>query len=156
MHSLGWKRDVFKPTTGGIGTVLAFCGNLALRGDGSVDLIACNLVLEHIEDLPFIFSECSRSLRKDGRLFVCELHPFRQYQGTRAKFQANEGEREIDAFVHNISDYLHAAAEGGFELEHLKEWWHEDDQGKPPRLISFMFKSRGRQGNAPWKCAPVR
>ncbi|HEY7907415.1 MAG TPA: class I SAM-dependent methyltransferase, partial [Thermomicrobiales bacterium] len=30
--------------------------------DHSVDLIACNLVLEHIADLPFIFAEAVRTL----------------------------------------------------------------------------------------------
>src|ERR1043166_426268 len=55
--------------------------------DSSIDLISCNLVLEHIENLTFIFSEARRVLAKDGELFICELHPFRQYQGTQAHFQ---------------------------------------------------------------------
>jgi malonyl-CoA O-methyltransferase len=55
--------------------------------DQSADLIVCNLVLEHIRDLSFIFSEASRVLVDAGRFFICELHPFRQYQGSQAKFQ---------------------------------------------------------------------
>jgi len=117
--------------------------------DHSIDLVVCNLVLEHIEDLRFIFSESFRSLVKGGRLFVCELHPYRQYQGDQAKFQSDQGERRIAAFVHNISDYLNAAAESGFELEQLKEWWHKEDKGKSPRLASFMFKSRERSEECP-------
>ena len=112
--------------------------------DRSIDLVVCNLVLEHIEDFRSIFSESSRALVKGGRLFICELHPFRQYQGTRAKFQSKEGEREVGAFIHNISDYLDTAAKCGFELEHLKEWWHKKDKDRPPRIVSFMFKSLGR------------
>ena len=109
-------------------------------GDRAMDLIVCNLVLEHLENLRCFFSEASRCLANSGRLFICELHPFRQYQGTRAKMQTPEGEREITAFVHNISDFLEAAAQNGFELEQLKEWWHKEDNGKPPRLVSFLFK----------------
>jgi len=52
--------------------------------DQSIDLISCNLVLEHISDLSFIFAEGLRVLRDGGRFFVSELHPFRQYQGTQA------------------------------------------------------------------------
>lgn len=108
--------------------------------DHSVDLVVCNLVLEHIADLRFIFSEASRTLVPGGRLFICELHPFRQYQGVRAKFASGQTEREIEAFVHNISDYLDAAAKNGLELTQLKEWWHLEDKDKPPRLVSFLFE----------------
>src|SRR5262245_277017 len=42
--------------------------------DQSVDLIVCNLVLEHISDLSFIFSEAFRTLVSSGRFFISELH----------------------------------------------------------------------------------
>ena len=108
--------------------------------NSSVDLIVCNLVLEHIEDLSFIFSEAFRVLIPGGHFFVSELHPFRQYQGTQANFQTSQGTTEIQAFVHHISDFLNAAKSSGFRLKTFKEWWHETDQNKPPRLVSFLFK----------------
>lgn len=37
--------------------------------DTSADLITCNLVLEHIQDLSFIFSEASRNISQRGILF---------------------------------------------------------------------------------------
>jgi malonyl-CoA O-methyltransferase len=110
------------------------------QADGSVDLVVCNLVLEHIEDLHFVFAEASRSLGASGRFFIAELHPFRQYQGVKACFQGAQGMIEIQAFVHNVSDYFDAAKENGFTLLGFKEWWHEADQGEPPRLASFMFE----------------
>jgi ubiquinone/menaquinone biosynthesis C-methylase UbiE len=108
----------------------------------SVDLVVCNLVLEHIKDIVFIFSQASRSLCPQGLFFVSELHPFRQYQGKKAKFQSHEGTVEIPAYVHHISDFLNAAGENGFSLKELREWWHEKDQDKPPRLISFLFEKQ--------------
>ena len=108
--------------------------------NASVDLVVCNLVLEHIEDLSLIFSEAFRVLVPGGHFFVSELHPFRQYQGTQANFQTTQGTTEIQAFVHHISDFLNAAKSSGFRLEAFKEWWHEIDQNKPPRLVSFIFK----------------
>ena len=108
--------------------------------NASVDLVVCNLVLEHIENLAFIFSEAFRVLIPGGHFFICELHPFRQYQGTQANFQAAHGTIEIQAFVHHISDFLDAARTSGFRLKEFKEWWHDTDQNKLPRLVSFMFK----------------
>ena len=106
----------------------------------SIDLVTCNLVLEHIQDLPFIFAEASRVLVATGRFFISELHPFRQYQGTQANFLRNEKRTEIQAFVHHISDFIGSATAHGLALRQMKEWWHEEDQNKPPRLVSFMFE----------------
>ena len=108
--------------------------------NASIDLVVCNLVLEHIENISFIFSEACRVLGTGGHFFICELHPFRQYQGTQANFQTTHGTTEIQAFVHHISDFLNAAKSSGFHLKEFKEWWHETDQNKFPRLVSFMFK----------------
>lgn len=111
--------------------------------DGAADLVVCNLVLEHIENLAFVFSEAARSLEDNGHLFLCELHPFRQYQGTVANFQRDEETTAIPAFVHNVSDYLAAASINDFTLEQLNEWWHEEDSSLPPRLVSFLFRYQG-------------
>jgi ubiquinone/menaquinone biosynthesis C-methylase UbiE len=110
--------------------------------DQSIDLVTCNLVLEHVRDLPFIFSEVSRVLVESGQLFISELHPFRQYQGTQANFLRNQQRTEIQAFVHHISDFFAAAAANDLKLVQMKEWWHEEDQDKPPRLVSFVFDKR--------------
>ena len=37
--------------------------------DGSFDLVTCNLILEHIEDLDFVFFEAMRVLKPDGYFF---------------------------------------------------------------------------------------
>jgi len=104
------------------------------------DLIVCDLVLEHIEDLGFIFSEAFRVLEEKGRFLINELHPFRQYEGKKARFSSDEGMTEIPAFVHHISDFVNVASGKQFRLIQLNEWWHEADQGKPPRILSFVFE----------------
>lgn len=106
----------------------------------SVDLISCNLVLEHIKDLSFIFSEAFRCLTKGGQFFISELHPFRQYQGKKACFQQNDEITEITAFVHNLSDFNNAAKSNSLKLKNIDEHWHESDKNKAPRLISFTFE----------------
>lgn len=108
--------------------------------DGSFDLVVCNLVLEHIEDLSFIFSEAFRVLQSNGRFFLNELHPFRQYEGKKARYQKAAEEIEVDAFVHHISEFLKAASDNGLSLIKLNEYWHEEDQNNPPRIVSFLFE----------------
>ncbi len=103
------------------------------------DLVTFNLILEHIEDLDFVMGQASRSLQKGGVLFICELHPFKQYRGTQARFTQNEQTTFIPAYIHHTSDFLQAARRHGLRLQDLNEWWHPDDDGKPPRLISFLF-----------------
>jgi len=107
--------------------------------DRSFELIVCNLVLEHIADLSFVFAEAARVLCQNGRFFVSELHPFRQYDGTQARFQRQNETTQIPAFVHHVSEFISAGESNGLSLSGMKEWWHSEDQNKPPRLVSFMF-----------------
>lgn len=108
--------------------------------DNAYDLLVCNLVLEHIEDLSFIFSEAFRVLEENGRFLINELHPFRQYEGKKARFSSGDDVTEIPAFVHHISDFVNLAANNELRLVALNEYWHEADQNKPPRIVSFIFE----------------
>jgi ubiquinone/menaquinone biosynthesis C-methylase UbiE len=108
-------------------------------GDGAFDLIVCNLVLEHIQDLSHIFSEAARTLQPGGQFLVNELHPFRQYQGTVARFEREAETVEVAAFVHHISDFINAGLESGLKLLTFNEYWHAKDEGKLPRIVSFVF-----------------
>jgi len=108
--------------------------------DQFADLIVCNLVLEHVEDLSFVFSEAARTLAAGGRFFICELHPYRQYQGTQAHFRREQETIDIPAFIHHVSEFISKAQNCGLSLQNFGEWWHEADRDKPPRLISLIFE----------------
>ena len=110
--------------------------------DGAADLVAGNLVLEHIADLGFIFHEAGRCLLPAGRLFICELHPFRQYLGAQAMFERDDVQIDIPAYVHHISDFLDAAGAAGFRLISLREWWDDAERAAPPRLASFLWERK--------------
>jgi malonyl-CoA O-methyltransferase len=104
-------------------------------------LVVCNLVLEHIQDLSFIFSEVFRVLKPNGKFLLNELHPFRQYEGKKARFEGEKGPTEIPAFIHHVSDFVRAASDSGLRLAKLDEQWHAADSlNKPPRLIAFLFE----------------
>ena len=42
--------------------------------------------------------------------------------------------------MHHISDFVEAAEENGLMLKDFREWWHEQDQDKLPRLVSLIFE----------------
>ena len=107
---------------------------------GEFDLVVCNLVLEHIGDLSHIFSEAAWTLRPGGQFLINELHPFRQYQGIKARFEKEAETIEVEAFVHHISDFTNAALESGLKLLAFNEYWHAKDEGKLPRIVSLLFE----------------
>lgn len=104
------------------------------------DLITCSLVLEHVEHLGHVFGEAKRHLRSGGYFYVCELHPFKQYAGSKARFQTADGLHVLDCYVHNVTDYTDAASVNGFSIERIEEWFDDNDRTRPPRLLSFLFR----------------
>lgn len=109
---------------------------------GEADLVVGNLVLEHLSDLTNVFAEARRVLRPGGLLYVCELHPYRQLRGARARFQAAAGEQHVEAYVHLTSDYVQAAFAAGLHLTSMAEP-HElgrVPEGTLPRLLQLTFR----------------
>ena len=106
------------------------------------DLIVCSLVLEHIEDLGHIFREASRILQTGGLFYICELHPYKQLEGSRAKFEAGNVVIHLEYFIHHISDYFLHADRNNFICVDLQEWFDNNDRSMTPRLCSFLFKKR--------------
>jgi malonyl-CoA O-methyltransferase len=101
-----------------------------------------NLVLEHVAALAPVFAESARVLRRGGELFLCELHPFRQWRGGQAHFaDAATGETvHVAAHVHSMSEYVNGGLEAGLTLRHVGEWLeNEAAEGAPPRLLSIRF-----------------
>jgi len=104
------------------------------------DLITCSLVLEHVEDLGFVFEQAGSTLTGGGHFYICELHPFKQYEGSKARFQTDDGLKVTDCFQHHVTDYTNAATANGLTIARIDEWFDDDDRGRTPRLISFLFE----------------
>lgn len=109
--------------------------------DSKVDLVTCSLILEHVESLDFIFQQAAEVLSPGGHFYICELHPFKQYEGSKARFETDEGVQVTECFQHHVTDYTNAALENGFEIEGMDEWFDGNDRTTTPRLVSFLFCS---------------
>jgi predicted TPR repeat methyltransferase len=107
--------------------------------NASTDLVTCNLVLEHIENLSIVFRQAHEKLTRNGIFFISELHPFKQYTGSKARFETDNGTQELETYVHHISDFLNVAQEIGFKMIELNEWFDELEPNEIPRLVSFVF-----------------
>ena len=110
----------------------------------SVDVVTCNLVLEHVHALQPVFSEAVRVLREGGQLFMSELHPYRQLLGGQARFTHEEsGETTfVPAFRHSVSEFVNAGLAAGLQLcamgERIEDGAPPD---APPRLLTLLFES---------------
>ncbi len=105
------------------------------------DRACCNLILEHIRDLSFVFLEASRVIKDNGYFFVSELHPIKQFLGSKARFELGNRQILLDCFVHHASDYFNSAKEHNFECLEYKEWFDADEKNIP-RLITFLFQKK--------------
>jgi ubiquinone/menaquinone biosynthesis C-methylase UbiE len=128
-----------KIETNNITFLLADITKKWLIEENHYNLVTFNLILEHIENLDSIFGEAKRCLRTKGIVFINELHPFRQYEGKKAIYTENGEIKEIDSYIHNISDFIDSANKNGFRLLQLKEYWHNQDSNKLPRILSLKF-----------------
>ena len=105
-----------------------------------VDLITSSLTLEHIKNLDHIFSQANQKLNKNGLFFISELHPFKQYSGSKAQYETESGTKELEVYIHHISEYIDNAESNGLKFVEMKEWFDQNYQNRLPRLISFLFK----------------
>ncbi|WP_332733871.1 class I SAM-dependent methyltransferase [Flavihumibacter sp.] len=107
--------------------------------DDSFDLVTFSLVLEHIDDLNPIFTEAARCLRNGGMIYMGELHPFKQYTGTKARFETEEGTSVVECYTHNSSDFIQAAERAGMRVSTLNEYFDEGDRSSIPRILAILF-----------------
>ena len=108
--------------------------------DDSYDLVTFSLVLEHIADLDFIFKEAKAVLKKGGYIYIGELHPFKQYTGSKARFDTATGEQIVTCYTHHISEFINIATQYGFAIEVVNEFFDNDDKKEIPRLLVLLLK----------------
>lgn len=107
--------------------------------EGPYDLITFSLVLEHVEDLNPILRRAADTLVPGGHIYIGELHPFKQYGGTKARFSTDQGVQEVNCFNHHVSDFARAARDAGLVVQRMDEFFDDDDRSMPPRLLVILL-----------------
>lgn len=107
---------------------------------GNFDLITFSLVLEHIENLAQIFEKLSRITIKGSIVYIGELHPFKQYAGSKARFETDKGTEIVTCFNHHLSDFTNAAKKYDFHLILVEEQFDNQDSTEVPRILNLVFE----------------
>jgi ubiquinone/menaquinone biosynthesis C-methylase UbiE len=108
--------------------------------DRKYDLVTFSLVLEHIEKLDPVFEKVSSILKPGGHLYIGELHPFKQYTGSKARFENEDGLQVLNCYPHHISDFTEGAEKNGLELMEIREYFDDNDRRQIPRILSLLFQ----------------
>ncbi|HNK61348.1 MAG TPA: class I SAM-dependent methyltransferase [Chitinophagaceae bacterium] len=103
------------------------------------DLVVCSLVLEHIENINRIFKLISEHLTKNGTVYIGELHPFKQYSGSKASFENEEGKQTVTVFTHHISEFTSLAKQNGLTISEVKEYFDDGNTTSIPRILTLKF-----------------
>jgi ubiquinone/menaquinone biosynthesis C-methylase UbiE len=103
------------------------------------DLVTFSLVLEHVADLDFTFQETHKVTEHGGFVYLGELHPYKQYLGTKARFETEEGKQVVECYNHHISEFISTAEANGFKFFRLQEFF-DSDNTVIPRILSLVFQ----------------
>jgi ubiquinone/menaquinone biosynthesis C-methylase UbiE len=109
-------------------------------GCNQYQLVAFSLVLEHIEHLEPIIKEANNALKPGGYIYIGELHPFKQYSGSKARFDTADGRQILECYTHHISDFIQAAQKNGFQTTDLQEQFDNDNRNEVPRILTIILK----------------
>jgi len=108
------------------------------------DLVTFSLVLEHIENLNRIFEKLNKAVADHGYVYIGELHPFKQYNGTKARFETENGLQIVTCFNHNISDFTIAAKKNGFKILDVNEFFDNHDRTNIPRILTLLLQKANK------------
>ena len=108
------------------------------------DLAIFSLTLEHIENLEAVFSKLSKIITKGGFVYIGELHPYKQYKGSKARFETENGEQIVTCFNHNISEFTNAAENNGFRIFKMNEYFDDNNRNNVPRILTLLFQKTSK------------
>lgn len=105
-------------------------------------LATFSLVLEHIENLEAVFEKLSQKITGGGYVYIGELHPFKQYAGTKARFETENGTEVVTCFNHHISDFIQPALQHGFTVISINEYFDDNDRTTIPRILTILLQKK--------------
>ena len=104
------------------------------------DIVSFSLVLEHLKDLDAVFHKISKVSKPGSFVYIGELHPFKQYSGSKARFTTDDGEQIVTCYTHHISEFIAAGKKYDFSIFSLEEWFDDNDRTQIPRILTLLFR----------------
>jgi ubiquinone/menaquinone biosynthesis C-methylase UbiE len=104
---------------------------------GTYDLITFSLVLEHIEHLAPVFEKANNVLSNGGIVYIGELHPYKQYAGSKARFETQAGVQVLECYTHQVSEFLQPTIELRLTLNKIIE--HKPEGEPLPRILGLLI-----------------
>ena len=114
-------------------------GNWAFT-EKKYELVTFSLVLEHIQNLDHIFNEVGKCLVDGGHVYIGELHPFKQYAGSKAKFETDNGTQVVECFKHHLSEFIQTAKKYNLTISDVNEYFDDSDTAGLPRIVTLLLK----------------
>ena len=148
--------------------------------DGSIDTIVVILAIQNIENVGEVFAECSRVLKKDGRIVLVLNHPaFRVPQGSDWYFENGVQSRIVSQYLseskifidmtpgeknpkkkiktitfhRSLQYYMKLLAKNSFAITRLEEWISHKQSGTGPRQLA---EDKARKEIPMFMCLEVR
>ena len=89
-----------------------------------------------------IFQKLNEVVNSNGIIYIGELHPFKQYSGSKARFETADGLQEVSCFTHHISDFVTSAKKHDLQLVDVSEYFDDNDKSSIPRILTMIFKKK--------------
>lgn len=99
-----------------------------------------DIPFNHVLEIGCGTGKNTSSLVPGGFVYIGELHPFKQYTGSKARFDTDEGQQIVLCFNHNISEFIQSAKQNGLNVLDVNEYFDNDDQTTIPRILTIIFK----------------
>jgi len=68
------------------------------------------------------------------------LHPFKQYAGTKARFDTDDGQQVVECFNHHISEFMQTAKKYQLMPVDIREYFDDNDTNEIPRILSILLQ----------------
>ncbi len=107
--------------------------------DHQFDLVTFSLVLEHIELLDPIFQKIAHYICSGGYVYIGELHPYKQYAGSKARYETEDGVQTINCYNHHLSDFTQLAIKHGFHILDINEFFDNNVKVAIPRILTILL-----------------
>ncbi len=89
--------------------------------DRAFDAVWCRLVIGHLPECRRAYAELARVSETGATVIVTDFHPRAYAAGHRRTFRHDDGVREVEHYVHEVSTHVAAAHAAGLELTDLRE-----------------------------------